>query len=270
MEGTADVGAGVSVAGDPSALLPGEGSFIGAYDFGFEVAADGLSMAGSARVSDPFRFPGSGLVRPSVLTTIADCVAGIGALRATTPRLAMTLDITVRLVDGPTPDQLLIESQVVKRGRSTVAAEVSFSDAESGLLAAHAFLTFMASPRPQDSAPPILDGMTVRGSIPADYPTYVGLRVVRPGTTEVELTPFVEQAARTLQGGIIALLGETAAESLAGRQVLELDTRYLTAVRVGPGCGTATLIGPDQVRVEVRDEGNGGRLAALVMARMAP
>ncbi len=52
--------------------------------------------------------------------------------------------------------------------------------------------------------------------------------------------------------------------------MIDLDTRYLTAVRVGPGRATATAVGPDLVEVEVRDVGMDGRLAALVTARLGP
>ena len=68
----------------------------------------------------------------------------------------------------------------------------------------------------------------------------------------------------------MALLAEMAAESLTGRPVLDLDTRYLTAVRRGPGRATAVSLGSGFVRAEVRDVGNGNRLAALVTARVAP
>jgi len=84
----------------------------------------------------------------------------------------------------------------------------------------------------------------------------------------VDLTPFVMQASESLQGGIVALIGELAAESLTRSQVLDLDIRYLSAVRVGPGRATATLLRADLVRVEVRDIGSENRLAALIFARM--
>ena len=51
--------------------------------------------------------------------------------------------------------------------------------------------------------------------------------------------------------------------------VLDLDVRYLSAVRFGPGRATATALGGDLVRVEVRDAGSDDRLAALIFARVA-
>jgi hypothetical protein len=39
---------------------------------------------------------------------------------------------------------------------------------------------------------------------------------------------------------------------------------------VGPGRATATRLGRDLVRVEVRDVGNDDRLASLIFVRVAP
>jgi acyl-coenzyme A thioesterase PaaI-like protein len=112
--------------------------------------------------------------------------------------------------------------------------------------------------------------MRTDGSMPVPFPEHVGVRVLSPGTAEVDLVRFTTQGAGSLQGGIVALVAEVAAESLTASPILDLDVRYLNAVRVGPGRATATRVGRDLVRVEVRDGGSNERLAALVMARVAP
>ena len=110
--------------------------------------------------------------------------------------------------------------------------------------------------------------MAFHGSLPVDFAQRVGVRTIAPGITEIDRRPFVVQASNSLQGGIVALLGETAAESLTGQPVRDLDIRFFTGVRVGPGRATAEVIGDGSVRVEVRDAGNDGRLAALAVARI--
>jgi hypothetical protein len=50
--------------------------------------------------------------------------------------------------------------------------------------------------------------------------------------------------------------------------VLELEVRYLSAVRVGPARTSAVALDDHTVRVEVRDAGNHDRLATVVMARL--
>jgi acyl-coenzyme A thioesterase PaaI-like protein len=245
-------------------------SFVGQIPFGFTLSEDGLEMVGDAGVTAMLRSTHSGPPRASLLATIADCMAGIPACIVTTPSLAVTLDIAVRMVADHCGDLLDMTGEIVKRGRSTVAGEVRFSDARTSDLVAMSYVTFMASPRPQDLAPPLLRGMRTTGSMPVTFPEFVGTRMLSAGVAEVDLTPFVMQASGSLQGGIVALIGEMAAESLTGSPVLDLDVRYLSAVRVGPGRATATLLGTDLVRVEVRDVGGDDRLAALIFARMAP
>ena len=185
------------------------------------------------------------------------------------PRLAVTLDMVVRIVaDGMGPE-LDITSDLLKKGRNTVASEVRFTDAGTDRLVALAYLTFMTSARPEDLSPPVPDGMVCRGSLPVGFPERVGIRTIAPGITELDRRPFVEQASGSLQGGMVTLLAETATESLTGRPVVELDARFFTGVRVGPGQASAESVGDGLVRVEVRDVGNDGRLAALVTTRVA-
>ncbi len=110
--------------------------------------------------------------------------------------------------------------------------------------------------------------MRTVGTMEKPFPEHVGAYVIEPGVTEIERTPFVMQAAGSVQGGAVALLGELAAESLTGLPVMDLDVRYLSAVRVGPGRATATELGRGLVRVEVRDRGRDDRRIALALARV--
>jgi acyl-coenzyme A thioesterase PaaI-like protein len=261
---TADAGPGGSEEATPPPM------FVNDIPFGFDLAEDGVSLIGDATITDALRSTGSGLPRTSVLATIADCMAGVPACLSTAPRLAVTLDIVVRNVAGRCGDRLEVAGEIVKRGRSTVAGEVRFSDRETKELVALSYVTFMASPRPQDQAPVMLRGMRTMGTMPLPFPDYIGLRLLEPGVAEVDLVHFVMQASQSLQGGAVALLGEVAAESLASSPILDLDVRYLSAIRVGPGRATATRAGRDLVRVEVRDVGSNNRLAALIFVRVAP
>jgi acyl-coenzyme A thioesterase PaaI-like protein len=266
VKGNNRVGAGLGERNE----LDSPESFVGQIPFGFTVAEGGLAMSGDAEVTDMLRSIPSGPPRASVLATIADCMAGIPACIVTAPSLAVTLDIAVRVVADHCGEVIDMTGEIVKRGRSTVAGEVRFIDAHTDDLVAISYVTFMASPRPQDLAPPLSWAMRTTGSMPVAFPDFVGVRVLADGVTEVDLTPFVMQASGSLQGGIVALIGEIAAESLARTPVLDLDIRYLSAVRVGPGRATAALIGPNLARIEVRDIGSDDRLAALIFARMVP
>jgi len=243
--------------------------FVNDIPFGFDVSESDNEVVGDATITDALRPPGSELPWASVLATIADCVTGVPACLATTPRLAVTLDIVVLNVAARCGDHLEIVGEIIKRGRSTVAGEVRFTDARTKALVALSYVTFMASPRPQDQAPPMHRGMRTTGSMTTPFPEFVGVHTVAPGVAEVDLVHFVMQASNTLQGGVFGLLAEVAAESLTQSPVLDLDIRYLSAVRVGPGRATATLLGNDLVRVEVRDRGSDDRLASLIFLRVA-
>ena len=74
---------------------------------------------------------GGRLARPSVLLTIADCIAGVPAMHVSSPRLAVTLDMAVRIVADQVDDELTSTSDLLKKGRNTVASEVRFTDAGS-------------------------------------------------------------------------------------------------------------------------------------------
>jgi acyl-coenzyme A thioesterase PaaI-like protein len=250
---------------DPTAFR----SFPAGLLFGFDLSDDDMTATGDVTLTDAVRLPGSSLPRPSVLATIGDCVAGVPAGIMTGPdRLSVTLDIAVHLVAPACGDRLAVRGEIVKKGRTTIAGEVHYLDAATDSPVAYSYLTFMVSPRPQDRAFPRLRGMRMETPMPVPIAEYLGVRRLAPGVTEMERAPFVQQAAGSLQGGAVALLGETAAESLTGRPVLDLDVRYLSAVRVGPGLATATDLGGGFVRVEVRDTGRDSRLTALVAARV--
>lgn len=244
--------------------------FISRLPFQGQLTDDRSAMVGETTVTSMLRPPGASTARPAVLATVADCLAGVPACLLTLPRLALTLDISVRLASPVTGDRLSVDARVLKRGSRTIATEVTFADAATGELAASCYLTFTPSPRPQDVAPAGMGEMRTPGELELDEPLtdLVGIRTIRPGVVEIDHRPLVTQDSGTLQGGIVALLGEMAAETLTGLPVVELDTRYLATVRVGPARTSARRVGESGVRVEVRDVGNDGRLAALVHARV--
>jgi acyl-coenzyme A thioesterase PaaI-like protein len=139
--------------------------------------------------------------------------------------------------------------------------------------------TFLASPRPQDVAPRTLDrfrGPRTVTSTAATLADHVGLRVLEPGITEIEMRPDLTNATEALQGGLVALLGELAAQSAASALlgstavVDSLEVHYLAAARVGPFRAEAEVLSPSLVRVKARDPGRDGRLVSEMVARTRP
>jgi acyl-coenzyme A thioesterase PaaI-like protein len=125
----------------------------------------------------------------------------------------------------------------------------------------------MPSPRPQDVIEPVKGFHPSARRMTRPFPEEMGARVVGAGHVEMERDPYVLQPTGTIQGGALALLAEVAAESLLGAQVVEMELRYLRAVREGPARATTVALG-DTARVEVHDLGNDDRLTTLVMARV--
>jgi len=95
------------------------------------------------------------------------------------------------------------------------------------------------------------------------------------GVVQVEVTPELRNPAGTLQGAMVALLAEAAAEDLLTTQfrlpivITELDIRYLRKAQVGPVRTECTLLGtgPEaSVQVELIDTST-GQITTLVYAR---
>jgi acyl-coenzyme A thioesterase PaaI-like protein len=206
-----------------------------------------------------------GCVRPSIVATEADMVGGALATRASEPRVPLTVDLTVHRIEPVGTGRLSMVGRVLKAGQRTTVTEILISAGdERPLFVSHA--TFMPAPRPQDVQPFSGDRTSGPPSLTQPFIEQLGVRVLSPGTTELDRTPYTMQPTGTVQGGAVAAVAEAAAETLTGGAVADLELRYLSAVRVGPARATAESIGAGRVRVEVRDRGNADRLATLVMA----
>jgi acyl-coenzyme A thioesterase PaaI-like protein len=243
-----------------------EGMFL--QDIGYtQEISNGVSR-GWLQITDELRVPGSSQVRASVLATLSDVWTGALAGMACAPKLALTLDLTARIVGDVGGDRLDIVGKLLKHGRTTIVAETDFRDPVTGAVVALSHATFMASPRPQDVIGPLSAARSSGNALSAPIAEALGAQVLSPGVVLIERGPYVNQPAGTLQGGVVALLAELAAESLTGSRVLELEVRYLSAVRVGPARTSAVAVDEHTVRVEIRDPGNDDRLTTVVMARM--
>lgn len=243
-----------------------EGMFL--QDIGYtQEITDGVSQ-GWLQITDELRAPGSSQVRASVLATMSDVWTGALAGMACAPRVALTVDLTARILGDVGGDRLDIVGTVLKQGRTTIVAETDFRHPVTGTVVALSHATFVASPRPQDVIGPLSAGRTSANALSRPIAEALGARVLSPGVVQIERGPYVNQPSGTLQGGVVAVLAELAAESLTGVRVLELEVRYLSAVRVGPARTSAVTLDDHTVRVEARDAGNHDRLTTVVMARM--
>jgi acyl-coenzyme A thioesterase PaaI-like protein len=241
-------------------------------ELGCSVRADGDTLVGTGTIVPELCVPEAGVARPSVLLAWADILTGSLANEFTLPRVCMTVDLSVRIVQPVFAGSALIAvGRVLKTGRTLTFGETTFSIAGDSRIVAESLGTFVASPRPQDlgESGTALKASTERRVQPPPAPVaeMLGSRIVAPGVVEADRHDRILNWAQTVQGGAVASLAEEAVLALDDAPVPnELEVRYLSAIRIGPMRATARRIG-SWVRVEVVDAGNDNRLAAVAVAR---
>jgi uncharacterized protein (TIGR00369 family) len=252
-------------------------------ELGFShVLAEGVGRGWGWNVPD-LCVPGTDFPHVSVLLTLSDIVTGILAGVATAPRICVTVDFRVRVLRAPPLGRYEMDGRLLRTGRTLTVGETVFIEPDDPSPFAIAVGTFVASPRPGDVRPEGFDEGPVhveRPTISMPFHERVAYAALEPGLGEVPLRSDLTNATGTIQGGVVALLGEMAAQTLAssaaGRTFVvdDLDVRYLRAARVGPARSSAQLLQLDDdratVAVEVRDTGMDDRLVAHVTAQCRP
>lgn len=240
-------------------------SFLGDLPFSHHQTEGGV--IGEMDVTESLLIPGEDHVRISALASVADVITGVLISTQTAPALALTIDLGVRIIRPIGLGPLELTSRVAKLGRTISATEGWFR--RDGELMAHAWATFMASPRPQDTIPGIPPNRD-RGAteISEPFADALGLQLIAPGVVDVERRPYNLQPAGTLQGGVVCAMAEVAAESVTQRPVTEIDVRYLSTIRVGPGRATAEALDNTRSQVTIVDAGReSSKIAAMAFTR---
>jgi len=105
----------------------------------------------------------------------------------------------------------------------------------------------------------------------------IGLQVVdgREGVVEVASVPYVTNSIGTINGGVLAVMVEHAAEALRpGLVATDLSIQYLSQMKVGPARTRATVSRDagdhSVVTVEVVDHGGDDQLLALATVTLQP
>lgn len=223
-----------------------------------------------------------GVLRLSVLTFLVDVSAGV-TLDTDPDAWTFTTDLSLRMAVGTTPNKVTASTIILRRGRRSAHGLVEVVDDQHRLVAAGA-IGFAHVPRKPDDPPkpivsPALMAQRFSGLERLSRPLRDEAEIIpidpAQGVVEIAVRPEVCNPAGTLQGAMVALVAESAAEdlagSLAGRPVVvtELDIRYLAQTKVGPVQTQSRLLGTrpdDPVEVRLTDTGT-GRLSTLVYAR---
>jgi acyl-coenzyme A thioesterase PaaI-like protein len=241
-------------------------------ELGLTAQLVGEELHGSAPVVPEMLVPGTGFLRMSILAAWTDILIGFLSIHAASPRLPVTVDLAVDLHRLPSgPAQVTGVARVLKAGSSLITAEVEY--AADGEPAGFGLASFTLQPGGTLTLPPvqqILAAYCAGVSILTEpYAKRAGCERRPGGIACLSISRDKLNLARTLNGGLAAVAIEEAVLSAAPSGVLSsLTMRYLRPARVGPVIATASVHG-ELARVEVRDGGDGDRLAILALTRLA-
>jgi acyl-coenzyme A thioesterase PaaI-like protein len=228
-----------------------------------------------------------GVVRASVLALVADMMGGWVADQHSQHDWVFTTDLSVRAPLRRVPPIIIATGRAQRVGKGTIATEVHMHDGD-GALVAYSHTGFIRIGRRYGDDPkPDFESASERWAarrparidVPLDVAVGVEVVDAAEGIVEVELRDELRNPAGAMQGAMVALVGEVAAETMASHHlgvphvVTDLDVRYLAMGRIGPVYSRAWFIGePDHatMHVELRDRGNGDRLMTALLARTAP
>jgi uncharacterized protein (TIGR00369 family) len=189
----------------------------------------------------------TGCVRAGVLATIVDMIGGGLSAQAAAPNWIATADLTLHLVRGATgATGGIVEAtaRVLRSGRTTVVIEVELRDAHDVL--GDATMTFSVLPRRDDNPVISFGGATPRTSLVlpgsgfrAPVLDELGLAVVdaAAGVVDVPVTDYSRNSLGALQGGVVAIAVDVAAEQALRAAcgtpvtVTDMQVTYLALVR---------------------------------------
>jgi acyl-coenzyme A thioesterase PaaI-like protein len=241
-------------------------------ELGFVVSAAGEELHGSAAIVPEMWVPGSSVLRTSILAMWTDTMTGLLAVEPLGRRVPVTLELDVHLHEPVrAATRVHAVAYTAKAGRAVVVSTVDFTD-DDGTPVAIGTGTFMAAPDPELTMPAgswHLDVVnTAGGPLRVPLAERAGCHRREPGTAVLERTDDGLNSARTVNGGLLALVAEEAVLSAAvpGTALSTIAMRFLRPVRVGPAVAKATAhagLG----RVEVTDAGRDDALAVVATTR---
>ena len=224
-----------------------------------------------------------GVVRASVIAFVIDAAAGI-PLDQDPDAWTLTSDMSVLMRPLPAPRRIDATNTILRQSSRSATCLVELKTDEGAPIATGA-IGFAKIPRkttdpPKPLVPPGQAPLIFRsgGTLARPLRQEAGIEVVdaAEGVVQVAVTPDLRNPAGTLQGAMVALLAEAAAEELMTARfaspvlVTDLDLRYLRKADTGPVRTRTRLLGagPDApVQVELIDTFT-EQITTLVYARV--
>jgi len=229
----------------------------------------------------------SGRPRVGVAAVIADMIAGQTAIREVSPSWIATSNLALQVGELPSEGSLVGHPKVLRKGATTIVIEVRLDHhdahgAASGRPVGLATLGFAILPR-RNALQAELHRSRASGEDTVYAPVgtgfarplleSIGVRFDAADCAEVDLDPYLQNTLGALQGGVVAILVEAAAERLAASRigglvrVRGIELQYLKLGRKGPIRARARELAPTAsgmiVRVELDDRGDGEALLTV-------
>jgi len=222
-----------------------------------------------------------GIVRASVLSFVIDVVAGI-PLDQDPGVWTLTTDMSVRMSAVPAPEYVEARNLILRQGSRSATCLVELTTDEGQPFATGA-IGFSMVPRRADDHPkpnvpfgetPLMFRDAARLTRPLREEAGIEVVDAADGVLQVEVTQKLQNPAGTLQGAMVALVAEAAAEDLLATRfqmpvvVTSLDIRYLRRTEAGPVRTRSRLLGSGidaPVQIELVDTST-DQLTALVFA----
>jgi acyl-coenzyme A thioesterase PaaI-like protein len=226
----------------------------------------------------------SGRPRVGALAIIADMISGQTAIREVAPGWIATSNLGLQVGDLPSTGSIVGRPKVLRKGATTIVIEVDLVHGETGDALGVSTLGFAILPNRSERQAALHRART-EGAETMSSPLGAGLTkpvleamnvVFAPGdpaTAEIAVVPYLQNTLGALQGGIVAVFVEAAAERYAAARlggpvrVRGLEIQYLKLGKVGPVRARARVIGRLagglSVRVELDDRGQGDALLTV-------
>jgi len=232
----------------------------------------------------PAIFDAVGRPRVGVAAVITDMIAGQTAIREVAPSWIATSNLAIQVADLPSEGTLVGRPKVLRKGATTIVIEVGLDHLESGREVGLTTLGFAILPRrnamqaeiqqAREGARDTVYAPDGRGfAAPLFEAMGIAFDPETPGTAEVPLDPYLQNTLGALQGGVVAILVEAAAERLATGilggpvRVRGIELQYLKLGRKGPIRARAREFARTDsglvARVAMEDRGDGDALLTV-------
>ncbi|MEO8694834.1 MAG: hotdog domain-containing protein [Acidimicrobiales bacterium] len=230
----------------------------------------------------------SGRPRVGALAAIIDLAGAATALSSVRPDWIATADLSFTSGEPVSEGPIVVAAHLVRAGANVVVVRVDVGDGHGRddiavmRPAGRGLMTFARIPG-SASAVSYRDTPPTSPKQSMALPTsgfgvplleQLGIRVLDPaaGVIEIDRTDYTRNSFGSLNGGVVAIAAEAAAEVLVASRGLpfegvDISVNYLSQTRVGPGRTTASLVRLDVhhavVEVQLVDAGNDNQLLAL-------